>query len=196
MRLLRGSMALMAFAACAAPAIAGCAATAPSHGATQAPSHHRAPSLLDRRLKVPLPPPVGSRVLCHELTAVRGLTVDRANLEPKNHFRFAFPAQVTVTRSSDAQAVARALCALPVQTLVNCPADWGIRYLLTFSPARLHLATVEIAATGCGSVTGLGLPRHEVTLRFWHTLSSAMHLAKTPAGGVVILKGSMPGIFY
>jgi hypothetical protein len=59
---------------------------------------------------------------------------------------------------------------------------------------RRSTALLALAA-GCGSVTGLGLPRREVTLRFWRTLGSAMHLAKTSAADVTMLKGSMPGIF-
>lgn len=94
---------------------------------------------------------------CANATHIDRLTVDRLNLLHQN-FRFATPAQITVTNARQAQAVARALCALPPvgHGVWSCPADWGIRYRLRFA-ARHHLfRPVTIAATGCRTVAGLG----------------------------------------
>src|SRR5689334_2742539 len=75
---------------------------------------------------------------CADATRVDRLTIDRLNPLHQN-FHFAVPAQITITNAHQAQAVARALCALPPvgHGVDNCPADWGIRYRLRFA-ARQH----------------------------------------------------------
>jgi hypothetical protein len=117
--------------------------------------------------------------VCANAARVDRLTIDRLNPLHQN-FRFAVPAQITVTDAHRAQAVARALCALPPMGhgVYNCPADWGIRYQLRFA-ARQHLfRPVTADATGCRMVTGLG-PARLITgvSGFWSTLGNAAGLS-------------------
>ena len=75
------------------------------------------------------------------------MTIDRLN-PLHQHFRFVAPAQITVTDAHRAQAVARALCALPPMGhgVYNCPADWGIRSLsLPGASAHLGDQLVDLA---------------------------------------------------
>jgi hypothetical protein len=102
--------------------------------------------------------------------------VHRLNLFPQNHIRFAFPAQAVIDRPGDVRDVARVLCALPRDTLVNCPIDLGVSNLLGFGPAWLRLTRVRIEAAGCLDVTGLGRRARIATRRLWHALAAAMGL--------------------
>jgi len=89
------------------------------------------------------------------------------------------PVQITVTDAREAQAVARALCALPPvgHGAFNCPADWGIRYRLRFVARNHWLRPVTIAATGCRMVTRLGPVRLiSGALGFWRVLGKAAGL--------------------
>lgn len=149
MRTNHRSTALSTLTATAAFAIVGCSAAPPSPHAAQALVRTSAPTRSVGGSRVPPRPVVGSRELCAHVPEVRSVTVTRVE-EPYNHFRFAFPPRVTVTSPSGAQAVARALCGLPPLTIVNCPIDLGIGYVLTFSPVRLRLAPVRIEAMGVG----------------------------------------------
>jgi hypothetical protein len=115
---------------------------------------------------------------CADATRVDRLTIDRLNPLHQN-FHFAVPAQITITDAHQAQAVARALCALPPvgHGVDNCPADWGIRYRLRFA-ARQHLfRPITVDATGCRTVTGLG-PARSITgvSDFWSILGHAAGL--------------------
>jgi hypothetical protein len=177
------SLAASAMAVSAALTIAGCGTPAASPGA-QTPVRSAVPARLVQ----------GSHVLCQEVPAVRRIAVHRVLEIPQSHLRFAFPATEQITSRESIQTVARALCALPQLTIVNCPVDLGVVYRLTFYPARLRLASVGIDAAGCGSVTGLGVPRRMATLQFWHILGSAIGLAGGPATVVRLLKGTLPGI--
>jgi hypothetical protein len=107
------------------------------------------------------------------------LTIDRLNPLHQN-FHFVAPAQVTVTDARQAQAVARALCALPPvgHRSFFCPADWGIRYQLRFAARHHWFRPVTVAATGCTMVTGLGPVRLISGLfGFWSVLGKAAGLS-------------------
>lgn len=116
--------------------------------------------------------------VCANATHVDRLTIDRLNLL-HNRFHFLAPAQVTVTDAHQAQAVARALCALPPvgHRSYSCPADWGIRYRLRFAVRQHWFRPVTVAATGCTMVTGLGSVRLISGLfGFWSVLGKAAGL--------------------
>ncbi len=116
---------------------------------------------------------------CANATHIDRLTVDRLNPLHQN-FRFAAPAQITVTDARQAQTVARALCALPPMGhgVYNCPADWGIRYQLRFAAGHHWFRLVTIAVTGCRTVTGLGPVRLiSGVFGFWRVLGKAAGLS-------------------
>ena len=80
-------------------------------------------------------------------------------------------------------------CARCPRTLVNCPADFGVSYILDFGPARLDLAQVGIEATGCAGVTGIGTPDRIATPQFWTVLGSAMDM--TMPGSAAVFSGGL-----
>ena len=117
---------------------------------------------------------------CANATRVDRLTIDRLNPLHQT-FHFVAPAQVTVTDAGQAQAVARALCALPPvgHRSFSCPADWGIRYQLRFAARHHWFRPVTVAATGCTMVTGLGPVRLISGLfGFWSVLGKAAGLGR------------------
>ena len=70
-----------------------------------------------------------------------------------------------------------ALPDLPLGSL-NCPADFGIVYHLVFSASERALPPIELDASGCQSVRGLGPARWVArSPEFWPTLGSAMGLS-------------------
>lgn len=180
MLILRQPLAVGAAAVFAALMLAGCGTPAAAPRA-QMQVHSAAPAHLVR----------GAHVLCQEVSAVREITVHRVLEIPQSHLRFAFPATVQITSGEGAQAVARALCALPRQTAANCPIDLGVIYRLAFYPLRLRLPSVGIDAAGCESVTGLGVLPRKATMQFWHILGSAIGLAGRPATVVRQLQGTL-----
>ena len=116
--------------------------------------------------------------VCTNATRIDRLTIDRLNPLHQN-FHFAVPAQITVTDAHRAQAVARALCALPPMGhgVYNCPADWGIRYQLRFAARHHWFRPVTVDATGCRTVTGLGPARWIIGVSgFWTALGNAAGL--------------------
>jgi len=118
-----------------------------------------------------------STAVCANAARVGRLAIDRLNLLHQR--RFSFPAQITITDARNAQAVARALCALPPvgHRTFSCPADWGIRYRLRFAVRPHWLRPVTAAATGCTLVTGLGSVRWMPHLYgFWRVLGKAAGL--------------------
>jgi hypothetical protein len=130
--------------------------------------------------------------LCADQAAVNHLVVRRSGqighvgvgdpVLPRR--RFTFPAVVTITSAADARAVARALCALPLQPagIVNCPADLGITYQLRFAAGGTLFRTVSIQSTGCEIASGFGKPRTISSAPgFWSVLSKGMRL-ESPAG--------------
>jgi hypothetical protein len=117
--------------------------------------------------------------VCVHAAQVNRVTIDRMN-PLHQRFRFAVPAQVTVTDARQAQAVAKALCALPPvgHRSYSCPADWGIRYRLRFAASTGRLPPVTVAATGCTMVTGLGPVRLiSGSFGFWNVLGKAAGLS-------------------
>ena len=125
-------------------------------------------------------PSAAESALCGSVPTLDRLVVHRSDAFPQNHMRFSFPAKVTVSDATKARAAARALCALPDLPLgsLNCPADFGIVYHLVFSAGERALPPVELDASGCQSVRGLG-PAWWVARspEFWPTLGRAMGLS-------------------
>lgn len=118
--------------------------------------------------------------LCANQGAVTHLVVTRTGFVNHVHAqRFAFPAVVTVTSPAQAQAVAKALCALPPGPtgITNCPADLGISYQLRFAAGGQHFPVVKVTSTGCEIVSGAGKIRTIAkTPGFWFVLGKAMRL--------------------
>jgi hypothetical protein len=118
--------------------------------------------------------------LCGSVASLDRLVVDRSDAFPQNHMRFSFPAEVTVADATQVRAAARALCSLPNMPTgtISCPADLGIVYDLAFSASGRAFPTVEVDATGCQGVRGLGSERWVArSPGFWPTLGGAMGLA-------------------
>lgn len=134
-------------------------------------------------------PPAGSRALCRDIPRMTELTVRRFNEFPQDDAHFTFPSDVVIDRQANVEDIARALCVLPRDTLVNCPADFGVSYILDFGPARLDLAQVGIDATGCRGVTGIGKPDRIATPQFWTVLGSAMGI--TMPGSAAVFSGGL-----
>jgi hypothetical protein len=133
--------------------------------------------------------------LCAVTRHISGLEIRRINALPQNHETFTFPARITATSSRHARAVAQALCALPHMPAgtFSCPADWGITYRLVFSAGDRKLAPVTLDASGCETVSGLGLGRGRGrwiarSPAFWGVLAVAAGI--TPADQATFV-GSM-----
>ena len=132
-----------------------------------------------RTVGAPLRPALVSPTLCSSFAQLDRLVVKRLDAFPQNHFHFSFPAVVTVSDPPLVQKAARAVCALPVmpRTSMNCPADLGITYRLTFYTAAQPFPRVVVSATGCESVTGLLFTRWVArTPAFWPELGKTMGL--------------------
>jgi hypothetical protein len=146
--------------------------------------------------RFPRVPAVQSRALCRHIPALTQLEVVRDNGLPQNHITFSFPARVVVASPAGAQADATVLCRLPVDPIVNCPADLGVSYWLYFSSARLHLAPVEADPAGCADINGLGVPARWALPRFWRALGTAMHVLRPGENGEAVYRlfgGHLPG---
>ncbi len=129
--------------------------------------------------------PAATPSLCGSRGSLDRLEVTRTNSIPQNHFHFAFPASVTVTKTAAVRDAATALCALPVMPKkgLHCPADWGITYHLAFSAKGHAFPAVDVDATGCQGVKGLGAVRWVArSPEFWRVLGAAMGLAHPDAG--------------
>lgn len=116
--------------------------------------------------------------LCRSVSSLDTLNVTRTDALPQNHMRFTFPAQVTVSNQTQVQTIARALCALPQRkshVSINCPADFGIRYSLTFFGNGKAFPEIRLDPSGCSFVQGLKKDQWvEQSPGFWHTLGAAM----------------------
>lgn len=126
--------------------------------------------------------------VCAQAGSITRLVIHRVNGLPQNHERFSFPARITVTSASRAQAVAQALCALPVMPTGNyaCPNDWGISYRLVFTARGGRLPPVTADASGCQEVSGLGTVRWTIqSPGFWLALARAAGIS--PASGKAFL---------
>jgi hypothetical protein len=128
--------------------------------------------------------------LCGSIGSLDRLVVTRTN--PQKDFHFAFPASVTVPQAAAVRKVATALCALPVMPRgLHCPADWGITYHLAFFSRGPAVPVVDVDATGCQGVKGLGAVRWAArSPEFWKVLGAAMGLAHPDAA---LFAGSRTG---
>ena len=126
------------------------------------------------------PASAADSTVCGSVPALDRLVVHRSDAFPQNHMRFSFPAEVTVTDAAQVRAAARALCSLPKMPsgTFACPADLGIVYHLAFFAGGRAFPTVEVDATGCESVRGLGPVRWVArSPGFWSILGRAMGLS-------------------
>jgi hypothetical protein len=131
-----------------------------------------------------------SAALCSDPAAVTRLVVSRVSALPQNHLHFAFPAGVTVSSPARARAVAGAVCGLPAMPRgpMNCPANWGLSYRLSFAAGTRSFPVVTAAAGGCGTVTGAGAVRWTArSPGFWTALAHAMGISAGAA-----LRGTGP----
>lgn len=122
------------------------------------------------------------------------IVVERLNAATANHVTFAFPASVRVADPGQVRAVVRELCALPVNTEINCPIDSGIRYQLRFLPVALRLVGVSLDPSGCRYVTGLGTPRRYASDELWKVLAEAMAITKPGVAPLCEFSGSGQGV--
>jgi hypothetical protein len=119
-------------------------------------------------------PGTGQVALCRDADTVTRLRIVRASGRKIPHAQAVFPGQVTVTSPAHAQEVARALCALPVlpHGVYSCPAMFpGTTYQLTFTANGQQLTPVNLNATGCETVTGIGPVRRALSPEFWRVLA-------------------------
>ena len=133
---------------------------------------------------------VAQPALCRSVSRLDRLVVHRSDAFPENHIRFSFPAEVTVTDVGNVRSVARALCSLPHAPSgpTSCPADLGIAYHLFFSAGDRTFGPVEVEATGCRVVRGLGPVRWGLSSTdLWPSLARAVGLSSSTP-----LFGSLP----
>ena len=132
----------------------------------------------------------GGVALCARPATVTRLAVSRVNTLPQNHLHFAFPAGITVSSPARARAVAGAVCGLPAMPggPMNCPADWGLSYRLSFAAGIRSFPVVTARASGCVEVTGAGRMRWTArSPAFWTVLAHAMGISTAAA-----LRGTSP----
>lgn len=129
--------------------------------------------------------------LCGSVGKLDRMVVERIDAFPQNGFRFTFPSEVTVTSRASVEEVAQVLCHMPDMPPgpMNCPADWGIDYHLSFFADGIGFPVVSVDVSGCEPVTGLGHVRQS-SPGFWHTLGVAMGL---PTPSWETFMGSLPG---
>lgn len=126
------------------------------------------------------PASAADSTLCGSVPILDRLVVHRSDAFPQNHIRFSFPVEVTVTDATKVRAAAQALCSLPKMPsgTFHCPADFGIVYHLVFSAGERASSPVEVDATACQRVRGLGPLRWVArSPEFWPTLGRAMGLS-------------------
>jgi hypothetical protein len=114
------------------------------------------------------------------------VSITRIVTEP-NHERFTFPADITITGFQRARSVARALCELPVMPpgVYNCPADLGISYRLGLVTTDHTLISVDLDATGCEQVYGLGHRWTATSPGFWSLLANAAGLGRAGSSAFI-----------
>jgi hypothetical protein len=133
----------------------------------------------------------GGAALCSDQAAVTRLVVSRVSALPQNHLHFAFPAAITVASPGRARAVAAAVCGLPPmpRVVMNCPADLGVSYRLSFAAGSTTFPVVTASAGGCSGVAGAGPVRStDRSPGFWAALARAMGISPAAA-----LRGTSPG---
>jgi len=178
---------LLIAAAAAATVAAGCGSqVATTTSATQPASPGTAsPGVIPGG-----PEAAGRAALCSKQASVTRLVVSRVSALPQNHLHFAFPAGTTVRSPARARAVAAAVCGLPAmpRVVVNCPADLGVSYRLSFAAGSRSFPVVTAAAGGCETVAGAGPARSAArSPGFWGVLAHALGISSGTA-----LRGSSP----
>ena len=139
-------------------------------------------------------PAAAAARLCTAVREVDSLTVIRNDVFPQNHLRFRFPRRVTTSRPQQAQAVARAVCALPrmPRGTFACPADWGVSYRLEFAAAGRRFEVVTVDASGCQQISGAGPVRWLLrSPGFWTVLERATGV---PSPGALLGCGGAVGL--
>jgi hypothetical protein len=124
----------------------------------------------------PATPATAGSALCSSVSSVTKLVVTRVTALPQNHLHFALPAGVTITGPA-ARGVARAVCALPSAphgAVMDCPADLGVSYRLSFAAGQAAFPVVTISAGGCAQAAGAGPARQATSAGFWTGLAQAM----------------------
>jgi hypothetical protein len=132
--------------------------------------------------------------LCAAVSEVDSLTVIRDVAFPGNHLRFRFPSRVTTDHPQQAQAVARAVCALPQMPrgTIACPADLGVSYRLGFAAGGQRFGVVTVDAGGCQQVSGAGPVRWLLrSPGFWTVLERATGV---PGPGAFLGCGGATGL--
>jgi hypothetical protein len=173
MRWMAAALAGLALAAC------GTEQAATTSSATQPASPAAASS--------PATPATAGSALCSSVSSVTKLVVTRVTALPQNHLHFTLPAGVTITDPATARRVARAVCALPATAhgvVMNCPADLGVSYRLSFAAGQVAFPVVTISAGGCAQVMGAGPARQATSAAFWTGLAQAMGIAH-PSGSAL-----------
>ncbi len=133
----------------------------------------------------------GGAALCSDQAAVTRLLVRRVSALSQNHLHFAFPAAITVASPGRARAVAAAVCGLPPmpRVVMNCPADLGVSYRLSFAAGSTTFPVVTASAGGCSGVAGAGPVRSaDGSPGLWAVLARAMGISPIAA-----LRGTSPG---
>ncbi len=134
--------------------------------------------------------PAAGAALCSSRAAVTRLAVSRVSALPQNHLHFVFPAAITVSSPGQARAVAGAVCGLPPmpRVIINCPADLGVSYRLSFAAGSTTFPVVTASAGGCAGVAGAGPVRSAGrSPGFWAVLARAMGIS-----GGSALRGTDP----
>lgn len=165
----------MAASAVLAAAAAGCGSVTPA-STTGLPGRAVPPAILTHQ------------PLCQAVREITSLTVIRVDSLPQNDLKFSVPSRSAAVSPQASRSVAAAACTLrvwPRGLTMNCPADWGVDYRLTFATRGWRFPTVVVDATGCESVSGAGLNRYDAGPSFWATLATAIgrpHAASGFAG--------------
>jgi hypothetical protein len=100
--------------------------------------------------------------LCQHVSSVNEVTMTRLAHNVGTTLHFTFPERITVADAAKAQAVARALCALPPipHAAVACPAGFNVTYSLRLAGSGgTKFPAVVVQASGCERVVGLGVVR-------------------------------------
>lgn len=124
--------------------------------------------------------------LCRDAAAVTSLRIVRIPGGKVPREQAVVPVLVAVVGPVRAREVARALCALPAMPrgIFNCPALFpGTTYQLTFTADGQQLPPVNVDATGCETVTGVGPVRRALPAQFWRVLAVAAGVSPRSQSG-------------
>ena len=121
--------------------------------------------------------------LCANAAHLDRLVVSLSGVLPSARFHQVLPGGVTIRDAAKVQAVASALCGLPVMPsgTVQCPADLGGSSRFVFSAARQSFPPVTAKPTGCRLVSGLG-PARLASAAFWVLLRKELGTSHPVSG--------------